>query len=263
MSTLNENLSELLKLDQSIETYKRKFLSEEGIARDDVEPLLNAAIRFCTVRSDVMLEFADQPTIAIHDPKKKKLLSEISSGKKFTADVLIEVLNDVTGSDIESQNFWDYKTLDDIGTNTFYSWFDLHKYMRDLMHIGILVTGKRIPPHIRIFLEEGRQCYAFGQYNAMFSLCRTILEATMREVAYKLGKTPPPRDDRSYYKEYPPYRLFNLVSSGRKNAQLREIYHRVSSLIHGFRTADSSVAADVFRESIEIAEYLFDRSQRY
>ncbi|MFC1556954.1 hypothetical protein ACFL6I_19655 [candidate division KSB1 bacterium] len=77
--------------------------------------------------------------------------------------------------------------IEQLGLDLFYSWFSHYEYIEGFCSIGTLILEKgKIPDYLAHFLDEARICYAFQQYSAVYSLCRTILEITVRNVCIKL-----------------------------------------------------------------------------
>src|ERR1035438_1843409 len=66
-----------------------------------------------------------------------------------------------------------------------YSWFSDRDYALGLSRVNTLISPITIPPELRAFVEEARQCYALSQSNAVYSLSRTILEAAVNDLCVR------------------------------------------------------------------------------
>src|ERR1017187_5379525 len=71
-----------------------------------------------------------------------------------------------------------------------YSWFSDRDYALGLSRVNTLISPIAIPPELRTFVEEARQCYALSQSNAVYSLSRTILEAAVNDLCVRTRRMP-------------------------------------------------------------------------
>ena len=129
--------------------------------------------------------------------------------------------------------------IDNLGSEYFYSWFSHYEYIKSLYEIEVLIVDIEIPDNLKRFVNEIRKCYAFQQYNAANSLCRTILEITMRDVGIRIGEIHWPKDGdtKNFYKKYPPNIIREKVSNGNDKLKKRieVLYYELSSHIHGYK----------------------------
>src|SRR5207244_3460431 len=77
---------------------------------------------------------------------------------------------------------------DKVGSELLFSWISPSEYASRLAQVNILIAPFEIPFDLRCFLDEARQCYGFGQFAAVQSLCRTILEAAVNEIVVRTGR---------------------------------------------------------------------------
>ena len=103
-----------------------------------------------------------------------------------------------------------------------------------------------------------RYCYAFAQYLAVYSLCRTILETSIRDICIRKRIIQPNKDKVI---DYSKYRIFEdmiyKVSSGNLKNELVGIYKDTSFLIHGHKTIDNKKAREMFKRTIKAVENLY------
>ena len=90
--------------------------------------------------------------------------------------------------EIDIQEFSD---PDKLGMELLWGSVSPAEYVTSLAMVDALITPFSIPPGLKQFLSEARECYALGQYAAVQSLSRTILEAAVNDVAVRTGKIPP------------------------------------------------------------------------
>ena len=75
------------------------------------------------------------------------------------------------------------------GRGLLYDLIGPEEYLAGLAEIFLIVpVGTSIPEHLHSFFKEARQCYALGQFIAVQSLCRTILESTVNEIGILTGE---------------------------------------------------------------------------
>lgn len=262
--SLTNLLLHLIELDKSLQQERLKKeleeVSGEKAVDDFLNGLLHRVIKFREMRDQVREDFASLPVITIKDSKAKQMLRKISEGEKFRADAILQTFTEVQGKRI-GEDIIDKDRLEEIAWgDILFSWWSPYGYIEDLIQIGVLVIGIPVPKTLERFVSEARECYAFQQYNAVYSLCRTIIETAMKEVALQSGKIRRLRDDKEFYLEYPPHTLINKVSRDHRQKRLHDLYDEISSLIHGNKTINKKVAESTLKETLELAEYLYEHN---
>src|SRR5687768_13231106 len=104
----------------------------------------------------------DNPIVVTADPEVKALVAEM----------------DLTEMD----------DPDRIGSELLFSWISPAEYGAAIAAVSVLIAPFKVPQELQSFLREARQCYALGQYSAVQSLSRTILEAAVNDIAVRTGK---------------------------------------------------------------------------
>lgn len=270
MENYIDNLSRLSQIEDELkESIKTTTLISKDELSTKIKGLLTLSFEFLDKRDKIKKEFASISSITIKDKKLRTILEKISLNKDFYADYIIKSLEQVTGEkshfeslhgdNIDIDNL-DWAQLDEIASNELYSWWGPYDYIWGLVEIGILVVGVSIPSNLSTFLNEARHCYAFKQYNAVFSLCRTLLESSMRDVGIRKGKIKKINGGREFYKEYPPRRLINTTTTGKLFDRVHDFYAELSSLIHGYETVNSDRAKSALKETISIIQKLYSNA---
>ncbi len=254
-----KNLCELEKIDTTLSMIivDRGFLENS----EERKEFFNQVSRFIDLKRKVKFEFAMNSAIIIEDPKTKGLLQKINSDKKFLAEMIIEIIAEMSGERFDINQF-NCDELEQTVWDELYSWFGPYEYIERLIEIGSLIVGVSIPEILRNFITEARQSYAFQKFNAVYSLCRTILETAMRDVGIRIGKIQRPKDDREFYKEYPPRKLINTVSYGRLRGKIHRLYGELSSLIHGYETVNEEKSKIALRKTLIIIQELYDKNMK-
>jgi hypothetical protein len=219
---LNNQFNEFIKIAQL-------FLREKAELRDDLSDL------------------SDQGVLTSYDTSVRKLINKISKKEPFELDNIIEELNKLLKTTNEVEEDPNFYILDK-AENWFHSNFDISRiYLRKIAFTPIAL-GIEKPKFLGDYFSEAFNCYAFGNYNAVYSLCRTILEALMITICIK----------RHLIKEdcrmTPPSALIDLVSTKGTllNRNIRKLYyHRSSKVIHGKSTKKELEARELLDETVK------------
>jgi len=257
MENLEKNLYELIQLDEEIQNY---FNREDKENSEDLVTQFSNAEKFSEIKLKVKAEFTRNSTIIISDRKARELLNKINSNTKFFAETILEVLNTVSDEKINFDDITKTEDIDELISDEFYSWYTPYCYIRGLVEIGVLISGVSTPVELDSFVDEARKCYTFKQYNAVYSLCRTILETAMRDIGVRKGNIIPPENDIDFYNEYPPRKLINHVSTGGLNKKIHNLYTELSSLIHGYKMIKPSNAKNTLKETLLIVQELYNKN---
>jgi len=215
--------------------------------------LLESYIR---LKKQIKTDILDCEFAKISDPWDREALSKISLGDPFyKVDQLIEAIE---SKDDEPLNL---DGLDDDEINelsdTLYSWISHYEYIEALYDIGSLIVGVSVPQQLITYVSEARQCYAFQQYNAVYAMCRTIIETAARHNCERKRKLPKPNNQNDY--DSPgPCNLIRMASKGELRTKLLELYDNTSKLLHGHKTVHARDARKAFKETIRSVQGLYE-----
>ncbi len=96
-----------------------------------------------------------------------------------------------------------------------------------------------------------------GSYETT-SMCRTLLEASIRDICQRRGLFPEPSDNMTLSERYSWKCLRNKVSSGSLNHKLEVHYSRLCEVVHARRPATAGEALAKFRETLSVIEELYE-----
>jgi hypothetical protein len=118
-----------------------------------------------------------------------------------------------------------------------------------------------IPSSVKQLVEEARLCAAWGQFNAVASLSRTIFETAVTDIAARAERIPAPVDTYDYYREYPPHKRLTALIGERspQREQMDRFYAETSAVIHGSRQANLSNAMKLLEASLGFVSSLYGR----
>jgi|GEM_PF-5355488 len=227
---------------------------------------IGLALDFIQKKEQIREKFVQASALVIWPKRLRNLIEKISTNQDFLADRIVRSFEKCSGLNLGLPSLHpdtcdldqlDEAALEKIASEELYSWWGPYDYIWGLVEIGILVTGVPIPPNLKKYLNEARQCYAFKQYNAVFSLCRTILEAGMRDVGLRKGSIKAIQDTKEFFWEYPPRTLIRMTTRGRVRERVHDFYTEMSGVIHGSRTIKPEKAKAALKETIGIIQSIY------
>lgn len=197
----------------------------------------------------------DFPVAKIHDNLAKNVLSKIGQGESFQADNIIKMLESQSEEKVSLEAL-DESEIEQLGSDLFYSWYSHYEYIEALYDIGSLIVSITIPEALKTYVSEARSCFAFQQYNAVYGLCRTILESAIRHTCERKGylKRGGNIVDIESYK---PAELINKAARGDLRDRVKDIYSKTSTLLHGRKTIKSEDAKKMFRDTLKAVQDLY------
>ena len=148
----------------------------------------------------------------------------------------------------------------------FYIWFGPYEYVEKLYNIGSLILAVgHLPKHLSSFVDEARQCYAFHQYAAVYSLCRTMLEICVRDLSIKY-EIIPGDTYKVKYQRNKKSDLINLIDQlcdkihplGKYRDQLHNVRMKGNNIVHGNRTVPAAEEEQILRDTLSVIHNLYE-----
>jgi hypothetical protein len=192
------------------------------------------------------------------------LLAQVHSVVESLQEALIKrssvtVQNPEAATVLREIHLSDFENIERLGEELLYSWFSPREYGLELSLVDALILPISVPAPMRVFVEEARQCYAFGQYNAVYSLSRTILESAVNDLCIR-AKHMPKRilDEDLFYKEgYSFRKRLSFLSSGSRLERIAGQYKVLCGVIHGGATADGFESLKALVETLGLVRDLY------
>lgn len=228
----------------------------KAVAESDWTAFRDALAKYADTKVRIKTQMLENSAPKIHDKKAMEILQKISEGENLPADNIIAVMEKSAGAQ-ESLTALDGEELEALVNDMFYSWFSGYEYIRGLYKMGSLVVSISVPNHLKQFVDEVKNCYAFQQYNAVYSLCRTILESSVRDICTRRKLIRPRQDNIIPFEEYRWNDLKNAVAKGSLRRQIGNLYHDLSSLIHGRKVASGNEAKTAFESTLKAVHSLY------
>ncbi len=260
LKKVKNKLDALMVLDFKINSEFEKISSRKFKRSKDFQKLIENAGTFIELKKTFKMEISNNDVVTVKEKVEREFFKKIVEGEEFLGDTIIKCMYEAKQEkyDLEDYNINELMDL----TEDFYSWFGPYEYARRLIEIGVLISPLSIPQSVLSFVNEARQCYAFQRYNAVYSLCRTIIESSIRDIGIRIGKIDKSVKTYDFYKDYPPRKLIHWTSYGILKEKLQDTYSELSTLIHGYKTIDGITAKKALQETLLLVQELYEKNAK-
>ncbi|GBE14633.1 hypothetical protein BMS3Abin14_00679 [bacterium BMS3Abin14] len=251
--------------DKALRLKELDLLIVKAISTFDTKSFAKYVVEFNDAKKSIRSYALEHPLLniqGIEDPKACFIIQKVMSGEPFAVEKAM--------SDSEITEFLkgelDDNDIENLASDLFYSWFSHYEYIQGIYEIGALtISCSKIPENLSKFVNEARDCYAFQQFNAVFSLCRTILEISIKDVATTRKILPADNRDISYLTSRSP-ELYDLINQlcdrytifKTLRGQLHEIRRKTNSLIHGSRSVKKQEASEMLKKTLLAVHRLYE-----
>lgn len=162
--------------------------------------------------------------------------------KKTAIDILVQMIDENLTTKL------DFEYYDELANEYYHPWFSHYEYIDGMLEIGSLFVNHDLPENLEHFLSEVRKCYAFRQYNAVFGLCRILLEVVVRDLADQ-------EDAEKYINvKQAVYKHLNPELASKVYAE----YKRSSDLLHGRLTVDATTARNQVAKVFDLIAEMYN-----
>jgi len=237
----------------------------KAVVNRDVDSLMAHVSKFVDLKKEIKKKFIDNSIdilAGVKDKAARAILHKVFSGEPFPVEKAMEGsrLADFLVDELTEQE------IEQLGSDHFYSWFSHYEYIEGLYNIGslILAVGK-IPNNFERFVHEARSCFVFQQYNAVFTLCRTMLEITVKDLCIKNRILPKDVENIKQRKARIPdlYELINnLCDRTPKYRKFRGKLHKIRSkgnfIVHGNKTVTKKEAETLLKETLDLIHFIYE-----
>lgn len=233
----------------------------KSVTEGKTEDLYKLLGEFLILKKNIKVSLIDTAisVVEISDKIAQNIIRKINDKWVFEADKIIKVLEGRIGIKLNFDELGE-EDIEELGSDLFYSWFSHYEYVEGLYNIGSLIVGISVPPALKEFVAEARACFAFQQYNAVYSLCRTILEVGIRDVCKRKGIIKTKKENLTYLEQYQDNisQLIDKISKGGLRKKIKHIYYsKTSFLIHGHKTTTQKEAKEVLHETLKTVQEVY------
>ena len=154
--------------------------------REDFPRALGAYFEF---RNELKRRLLAEPVVSVSDAEAADILRKITTGDGLPSDAVIERLSSQMEEGDQLTDLDDYD-IEELGSELFYSWFSHHEYITGLAELRPLIVRASASAAVASLVRQVKNCYAFQQYEAAFTLCRVVIEASVRDICVKRNLFP-------------------------------------------------------------------------
>lgn len=249
---------DLLRIHDIQEYFQKKIdNTPEGEKTELIKEDLDIAEESFDLKQKIIEVLASQSSFNLSDPLLIETLAHVQS---YELDIAGEIVNTVGKVAFEVIN--DNIDLENMGLKlSDYLQLKLEKEKNRTYHLAsqrILITKAKVPTKLNKFITEAKSNICDENYNAVFSLCRTILEIALKDIGINLGKVEDIINSRQFYKKYPPYELIDSVSQGKLCGRIHVLYDSISPLVHGYKTVGKVKATYTYNETLDVIEEMYN-----
>jgi hypothetical protein len=242
-------------IKKALKLFEINSTAIDCVFKEDFEKLIEIIKQYNGMKLELKTLIMGEAFIEIPNELARSVLIKINNNEPFEIDNIIAFL--LGEQDIEKYlneqlciEFLSDEKIHQLESDLFYSWYSGRDYIDSLFKTELLILGVEIPNHLKIYADEVRKCLVFDQYNAACSFCRTIFEASIRDIGER--------------KELPHTRkqIGNaLINSVIENNDLKEtaktLYIKLCDVTHGFKMLDYKTSAKLFRETFQFISLLY------
>jgi len=226
----------------------------------DTEELGRALTAYMEQRQSLKARLLDESVTTLDDEQAAGVLRKISGGDGLPSDQIIERLAPHSGEEVSVWEFDDEELLE-LGSELFYSWYSHHEYVTALGELRPLILRCAPSDSVKRLVRQVKNCYAFQQYDAAYGLCRTLLEASIRDICERCQLSRDLGENVVLYEKYT-WRCLRgkvSVSPGPLRERLSKLYGRLCEVLHARRTVEAEEAREAFRETLQVIEKLYEQ----
>jgi hypothetical protein len=229
----------------------------KAVIEQDLESLKVALGDYLSLRKTIRTHLLDQSVASIEDRSAIDVLRNITTGDGLRTDRLFEGLDSTEDSGQLSEEFSEQE-LQALGSRLFYSWFSHIEYVTGLSELRPLVVRSSATESVVQLVRQVKDCYAFQQYEAAYALCRTLIEASIRDICVRRQLFPNLGENVVLFEKFNWGQLRAKVCSGSLETQLKSLYSELSTVIHGRKSVSRDEALHAFEATLQIVEALYD-----
>jgi hypothetical protein len=227
-----------------------------GLIEENWKDFKSALAEYQTMRKDIRTQLLDQPTASIADPSAVSILKRITTGAGLPTDSILNRFFS-SSNQMKFTEECDDQEIDNLGSDLLYSWFSHHEYVSGLSELRPLVVAGSVGEGVIRLVREIQSCYAFQQYDATFTLCRTLIEVSIRDICVRCGLFPEMGKDVILFERFNWTQLRDRVSSGSLRDRLNSIYGELSKGVHGRKSVTKEETQKSFEETLQVVERLY------
>lgn len=245
--SLEEDLLRLAELDRRV---------IRAVVEGDTETLPSVLTDYLRDRKRLDARLLEAPVASVQSEEARAVLRKVAGGEGLPSDGVIARLPGASTSATPTERF-DKNEIQQLGETLFYSWFSHHEYIDGLAELRPMVLRFDASEAVFRLVRQIKDCYAFQQYDAAYALCRTLIEASVRDICVRCQLFPNIDANVVLLEEHRWSDLRRKVASGAEEERLKNLYRDLSTLLHGRKSVSKGEARRAFHETLEVVEGLY------
>ena len=223
----------------------------------NIEKFCRVFSAFRGLKIDLKQRMLDQCVVTVKDDATRDVVYKIHRTGDFRSERIVQELSKQGGGELEDSEFSDAE-IEELGGEKFYSWYSHTEYIKALGELRPLVLRCTTSDSVKRLVEQVKMCYAFQQYDAAFGLCRTLLEASIRDICARRGLFSERDESEVLYEHISWGQLRDRVSCGAPNDRLKALFDRQCRVLHARIAAGARDAREVYKETLLVIEELYE-----
>jgi hypothetical protein len=220
------------------------------------DELSTAVVEYQSLRKSLKVRLLDEPVSLVENAEAAEVIKKILGGCGLPSDKVIEQLSSHLSADGMLTEF-DDEEITQLGADLFYNWFSHHEYITGLAELRPLLVRAKVADSVSRLVRQAKDCYAFQQYDAAYSLCRTIIEASVRDICVRCQLFPNLGENVVLFEKHRWCDLRDKVSSGSLRDSLKMLYADLSTVLHGRKSVSRVDAHRAFKNTLQMVEQLY------
>ncbi len=227
-----------------------------ALTNNDKQLFKSAFAEYDSLRKRIKIFLLDQSVVCVDDPNAAEILRKTNTGDGLLTDRLLK--HAISGSaDVQQIEELSEEELDSLRSDLFYSWFSHFEYLTGLAELRPMVVRNSVNESVSRLVAQIKDCYAFQQYDAAYSLCRTLIEASIRDICVRCQLFPTLANNEILFEKLNWGQLRDKVTTGSLREQLSLLYSELSQVLHGRKSVSKDESRCTFENTIHIIEELY------
>ena len=273
---MEEIISKVNRLKELEESF-RHSLNEENNDDSIFEQSLGHIAEWAKVKKQIRLAKIETSISCMPGSVNKEIrttIQKIKLGEKLPFE---KIFNGTVFEELFETELCDGE-INHLEPNLFYSWFSGYDYVKALYEVGTIITGvDDLPSNLSMFVDELRLCYVFQRYLAVYTLCRTVIDITLRDVYKKNNLNDQKSENYIRVKElisradpnfrfpnHDPtlYQMIKMVTSlhpyGHLGYTLDDIREKTNHIVHGDIDVQGYHSTEIIRTTLQSLHDLYE-----
>lgn len=279
---MEELISKVYRLKELEESFSH-YLNETNDDNSAFEQAAKCLSEWGGVKKQIRLATYDTSVSCIpgsENIEARKIIQKINLGEKLPFEIIFAgtVFEKILDTELRDDE------INSLESDLFYSWFSGYDFVKELYSVGTLIAGAGdLPNSLSKFIDELRLCYVFQRYLAVYALCRTVLDITMRDVYdkndlnnqksnnYRQAKNSIsqadkylPREKRFRFPKKDPtlYQMIKMLTTldpyRHIESTLNDIREKTNPLVHGNIGVHKSKPMEMIRSTLQSIHELYE-----